>query len=133
MIRIDPKSLPPVGKDPVDEIWSGRRTFPEVAAKLRALQDELFPVKVSGDCQYGLNRTKNGWWLWCFNNRGVTKFADREHVIDPAAASPATVDLGKIRAKSVRELISDREVPLSDGSFSHVIPAGDLAVFEICL
>ena len=36
----------------------------------------LLPVKVEGDIQYGMNKAAGGWWLYLFNNKGVTKFAD---------------------------------------------------------
>ena len=80
---------------------------------------------------YGLNRRKDGWWLWCFNNKGVTKFADAFERIDPSVKSRIAVDQKQIGAKSVRELVSGVEVPLADNAFAFDVPAGDLAIFEI--
>ena len=110
---------------------NGTRTFMLAKYLLARFQSELFPVKVSGDALYGLNRTKAGWWLWCFNNKGVTKFADTFERIDPSAKSRIAVGLKQIGAKSVRELLSDTVVPLADNAFAFDVPAGGLAIFEI--
>lgn len=110
---------------------NGTRTFMLAKYLLARFQSELFPVKVSGDVLYGLNRRKDGWWLWCFNNKGVTKFADAFERIDPSAKSRIAVDQKQIGAKSVRELVSGVEVPLADNAFAFDVPAGDLAIFEI--
>lgn len=110
---------------------NGSRTFMLARYLLARFQSELFPVKVAGDVLYGLNRKPNGWWLWCFNNKGVTKFADRFERIDPAARAKISVDLKTIGAKTVRELLSDRTVSLTDNGFAFEVPAGDMAIFEI--
>ena len=136
VIRIDPLSLPPIGdgdeKRYVADIQKGLRKFPSVAGILDGLQNDYFPVSVSGDCLYGLNVRKDGSaWLWCFNNNGVTKFADQFESVDREAASKVTVLLKKLKAGSVRELMSGKTLELNDGAFSFVIPAGDLAIFEM--
>ena len=68
--------------DKFRKIASGEKTFPEVERLMRGLQDELLPVKVAGDCQWGVNRTKRGWLVWLMNNKGVTKYALEEEEID---------------------------------------------------
>ncbi len=80
---------------------------------------------------YGANRTDRGWWLWCFNNNGVTKFPDEFQEIDASAASDVTVDVSRVKATSVTELVRGAPVALSGGKFSQKIPAGDLAIFEV--
>lgn len=135
LLRVRADELPPFadGNARVKEIQTGAIAFPKVAEMLRGLQDEYFPFKVTGDVMYGANRTKDGWWLYVFNNRGVTKFPDEFQEIDPKAVAPVAVELGKIQATRVRELLSDRSIPVSGGSFAHTIAPGDLAVFEIDL
>ena len=95
------------------------------------MQKELFPFEVSGDCQYGANKTADGWWLWVFNNKGVVKFADERERIDRTkdASISAACRLGAIR--SVTELVSGRSVPVSGSRFSATVPAGDFAVFAV--
>ena len=115
----------------VADTWAGRRTFPEIAFLLKRLQDELFPFAVAGSCQYGANRTKDGWWLWALNNDGITKFLDTFAKVDPSAAHEITVDLKGAKATEVTELLTGRKVDVRDGTFSWMIPAGDLAIFRI--
>lgn len=133
LLRVRPDELPPIVDERKDvaDILTGRRRFPAVAARLKALQDEYFPVSVTGDCLYGINRNETGWWLWCLNNNGVTKFADRDQVVDAAAESSVTVDLGRTGATKVVELVHGTTVPVENGRFAFAIPAGDLAIFEL--
>ena len=87
---------------------------------------------MSGDCQYGANRTADGWWLWVFNNKGVRKFADKFERIDHAY--DVTVTARKTHGAAiagVTELLSGMKPPVEGDSFSFAIPAGDLAVFEV--
>ena len=72
-------------------IASGEKTFPVVQDLIRRLQDELLPVKVEGDVQWGVNKVEakgrgreGGWFVWMMNNKGVTKYACEEEVVDHA-------------------------------------------------
>ena len=95
------------------------------------LQKDYFPFKVEGDCLYGANRTADGWWLWVFNNKGVTKFTDAPHAVDHSFDAVVSVSCGNVDVASIRELITERDVPAAAGAFTHRVAAGDLAVFEI--
>jgi hypothetical protein len=106
-------------------------SFPEVETLLAGLERDYFPFKVEGDCLYGANRTEKGWWLWVFNNKGVTKFTDLPHSVDNSFDVEVKISRAKDRIASVREIVHEREVPVSGGSFSWRVAAGDLAVFEI--
>jgi hypothetical protein len=102
-----------------------------VEAMLEKLQKELFPFEVSGDCQYGANKTADGWWLWVFNNKGVVKFADERESIDRSKDSSITVSCRLGSTGGVTELVSGRRIPVSGSRFSAVVPAGDFAVFAV--
>ena len=111
---------------------SGRRRFPFMEYFLDGLQKRLFPVKVDGNAQFGLNRTANGWWLWCLNNSGVKKFADVPQEIDHSFDSGLSINVSRLGVKSCRELIGERNIPIRpDGTFVYELPAGELAVFEL--
>ena len=40
------------------------------------------PCRVEGDCQWGVNRTKDGWLFWAINNKGVEKFSNEPERLD---------------------------------------------------
>ena len=119
------------GEGAVHLTRTGRRRFPFVENLLSRLQRELFPVAVEGGAQFGLNRTADGWWLWCFNNHGVRKFADAPQEIDHAQDSRLRIDVSRLGAVSCRELISGKAVAAPGGKFGWTLPAGELAVFEL--
>ncbi len=109
----------------------GRVAFSFNEYFLRRFQDELYPVKVTGDCQYGINKTPSGWWLWILNNRGVSKFIDTFEKVDESCASRVRVDFKTVAAKSCVELQSGERVALSSGGFDATIPAGAIRIFEL--
>ena len=66
------------------EICSGRMTFPVVKKLLERVQAETMPFAVEGDVQWGVNRTRDGWFVWLVNNKGSTKFAKEPETVDHA-------------------------------------------------
>ena len=131
LLRIAPDMLPPFRGDLPGEVFSGRRRFPALDSFFAGVRDEFFPIKVQGDVLWGLNKTDGGWWVWCLNNKGVTKFADAFEEIDESAASRIRVELGVAASAHVRELISERDVTVRGGGFDWIVPAGGVAVFEV--
>jgi hypothetical protein len=123
--------MPADGNYAVHLTRTGRRRFSFIEHFLDSLQKTLFPVKVEGSAQFGLNRNSKGWWLWCFNNRGVKKFADAHQEIDHSFDSVLSIDVSRLGAAKCRDLISGRGAELKNGSFSWTLPAGELAVFEL--
>ena len=129
LVRITAADLPPCTSR--SQIFSGKQRFPSVERVLEGLQRDLFPFAVKGDCQFGANRTKDGWWLWVFNNKGVRKYADTFERIDETCASDISVEFVHVAAAPVTELVSGRKVDVKDGRFLYRIPASDFAVFKI--
>ena len=126
------------------KLKAGKVRFPNVESIFEKLQDDYFPFKVEGDCLYGANRTDDGWWLWVFNNKGVTKFTDAPHTVDHSFDVEITVREGRALSRpqtgqspsvpmTVRELLAEKNIPVINGAFKHRIAAGDLAVFEVSL
>ena len=90
--------------DKVRRMASGELRFPIVGKVLETLQDELMPVAVDGDVQWGVNRTRAGWLVWLINNKGVAKFAGEPESLDPGATAEVRVTLrttGETRTVSV--------------------------------
>ena len=131
LVRLSADGLPPLADGTVGDIKAGRLKFPTVERMLEGLQRDLFPFAVEGDCQYGANRTKDGWWLWVFNNKGVRKFADTFETIDRSRDSEISVRFTHAAPAPVKELVSGKSVHVSDGRFAFTVPAGDFAIFEI--
>ena len=123
--------MPSDGNYAVHLTRTGRRRFSFIEHFLDGLQKTLFPVKVEGSAQFGLNRNSKGWWLWCFNNRGVKKFADAPQEIDHSFDSALSIDVSRLGVVECRELVSGRTVPHVGGRFGWNLPAGELAVFEL--
>jgi len=131
VVRIDKTALPKPNASLVGKLKAGTVSFPEVEAMLAGLERDFFPFKVSGDCLYGASRTEDSWWLWVLNNKGVTKFTDKPHVIDHSFDANVKVAPGRAKIHAVRELVRGGDVSVADGSFAYTVPAGDLAVFEV--
>jgi hypothetical protein len=131
--RIGPEMLPPLDSAAPFDIFSGKRRFPKVEKLLADITRRYFPFEVEGDVLYGANRTKTGWWLWCFNNRGVTKYIGEDESIDAAMFSPIKVRInpGAGLFKKASELIEGKEISVKGGAFEAVVPAADLRVFSL--
>ena len=150
------KSARQVNHQLMGQLKAGTMRFPEIEVIFEGLQNDYFPFKVEGDCLYGANRTADGWWLWVFNNKGVTKFTDAPHTVNHSSDADIMVQLTQsgrfvetsLPAQSgkgapmarptqqcgmtmVKELLSEKEVLVAGGAFTHCVAAGDLAVFEI--
>ena len=110
---------------------AGKVKFPKIESILENLQKDYFPFKVKGDCLYGANRTEDGWWLWVFNNKGITKFTDAPHTVDHSFDADITVSCKKDGITAVKELLTEKPVPIAEGKFKYRVEAGDLAVFEV--
>ena len=123
----------------IGDLKAGKMRFPEIEAIFEGLQNDYFPFKVEGDCLYGANRTEGGWWLWVFNNKGVTKFTDAPHIVDHSFDADIKVSLRDVcggvgtrrPTMAVKELLTERPLPVENGAFRHRVAAGDLAVFGI--
>ena len=113
------------------QMKAGKVKFPKIESILENLQKDYFPFKVKGDCLYGANRTEDGWWLWVFNNKDITKFTDAPHAVDHSFDADITVSCKKDGTTAVKELLTEKPVPIAEGKFKYRVEAGDLAVFEV--
>ncbi|OGV82986.1 MAG: hypothetical protein A3K19_32610 [Lentisphaerae bacterium RIFOXYB12_FULL_65_16] len=118
--------------DPLGRLVYGKR-FPFVEYFLKASVSEVLPVEVRGDVEFGLNRLSDGWLLYLINNRGVTKFTNREQVLDSSKTAKVEVCLRDIRVSKITELREQRTVPV-DGknhAFTIDVPPGDVRIVKI--
>ena len=121
--------------DLADAAWrltrNGEYEFEYVEYLLDLLAKETLPAAVKGDIQYGFNKTADGWWIYLINNKGVTKFTDTLPKFDMSQRAEVTIELGKIKAASVRELVSDKSLSIADGSVKISVGPGRFAVLKI--
>jgi hypothetical protein len=86
------------------------------------------PVKVTGDVEYLINRTANGWVVTLLNNNGVFKPQQGMAQVDRSAYVTVTIS-GQIR--SANEWISETALKIENGKATLQIPPGGLAIVEI--
>ena len=116
-----------------EDTQQGRIHFPLIRDLLGRLTAETIPFRISGNIQYGLNRTKSGWLIYLINNRGVTKMADTAEVFDPGAAASVEICGNGCSVKNAMELRTDSRLSVSDNKIKMTVPAGDVRVLEIKL
>ncbi len=104
---------------------------PLIDELLARIVSEVLPLRVTGDIQYGINKTQDGYLLYLFNNKGVTKYTDTREQFDPTAVSKVTVELKEGRADTVAELLSEQEIATATNSFHIEVDPGQLAVLRI--
>ena len=112
-------------------IMGVRKSYPEVARTFDDLLARLYPVRVTGEVQYGLNRLPDGWQVYLINNGGVTKFGDKAETFDPKGAE-VELDLASLGgAVTATELFSGERLKVRGGKARLVVPSGDLRIVDI--
>ena len=115
------------------------RAHPCLPVLMNALTEDLLPFDVrladgrhpTGEVMYQVNRTKDGWLLSFFNQRGIDKTqngiarVDRRQFVDVSVRT-------KLVIASAREMTEPRDLALGkDGTLALRIPAGDLQVVHL--
>jgi hypothetical protein len=109
------------------------KKFPFIEYFLRQIVNEVLPLEVKGDIQYGMNKLSDGWLLYLINNKGVTKFTNKEQILDFAKTAKVVVSLRNMKVSKLTELRGERELPLdyATNSFTIDVPAGEIRVVKI--
>ncbi|MBQ9338247.1 MAG: hypothetical protein IJS14_13225 [Lentisphaeria bacterium] len=113
------------------ETANGKRKFKYIRALLDKLIDELLPVEVTGAIQYGLNKTKDGWLVYLFNNEGITKFTDTPETFDPSKTAEVTVRLKAIEVGQAHDLCSGEDFPVDGGKFTVKVEPGRYRILKL--
>ncbi len=98
-----------------------------------AFCSDVLPLKVEGDIQYGMNILPDGILLYLINNRGVLKFVDTPHQIDPQQQARVEITLNEYAPAEVIDLYQKRNIPVNGKAFSVVVPAGEISLLKIRL
>lgn len=121
----------PLARQAMSNMLRGKTKYPYAEWILERLVDQALPVKVSGNIQYGINKTADGWWIYLINNDGVKKYPTRAPVFDKLKKSRVVIDLKDLEAASVKELFSEKNLPVKDGKITVSVEPGDIAVCRI--
>lgn len=113
------------------ETKNGGKKFIFIEYLLDRLVPELLPLSVSGDIQYGLNKTPQGWWLYLFNNKGIIKFTDIPETFDMTKTANVIVNLNNLHAGEIRELITNQTVTPQDKQLHLTMKPGEFAIYDI--
>ena len=112
-----------------DLLGEDERMTPFAAHTLAHVFADAVPVKVTGDVEYLINRTANGWIVTLLNNNGVFKPQQGMAQVDRSAYVTATITLPQM--KSATEWISESALKTDNGKTTIQIPPGGLAIVEI--
>ena len=118
-------------KTALSQTASGALKFKYTRALLDKIVAEVLPVKVSGDIQYGLNKTEKGWLIYLFNNEGITKFTDIPETFDMAKTAKVTVQLKNIAAPYAFDLCSRESFEVRDGAFTLDVQPGRYRILTL--
>ena len=97
----------------------------------RRIQRNAMPIRVEGDCEWGLNRTKDGWLVWIFNNKGVIKWTLEPERFDLTKTASVKVCLGDIKAVSATDVRTDKSRAVTGDAFSLSVKPGDWRVISL--
>ena len=92
---------------------------------LDRLQSETMPIRVAGDCEWGVNRTRDGYAIWIFNNAGVTKWANEPEEFDYSKTSEVDVVVGQQGMTSCVDARTGEKLPIAKGKVRLVLKPGE--------
>ena len=127
-----PEELDQNSSYPLDKMVYGKK-FPFVEYCLRKIVGEVLPVEVKGDIEYGLNKVKDGWWIYLINNKGVTKFTNKPQKLDMTKTANIEVFLKNMKNSGITELRTGKEIAFNktNNSFVVTVPPGEVKVVKI--
>ncbi|HEX7333622.1 MAG TPA: hypothetical protein VF290_19120 [Pyrinomonadaceae bacterium] len=111
-----------------DLLGEDERIVPFAAHLLAHVFSEATPLKVTGDVEYLINRTANGWVVTLFNNNGVFKPQQGMAQVDRSAYVNVTIGP---QIQSATEWISGAPMKPTNGIVSIQIAPGGVAIVEI--
>ena len=111
-----------------DLLGEDERIVPFAAHMLAHVFADAVPLKVTGDAEYLINRTANGWIVTLLNNNGVFKTQQGMAQVDRSAY--VTVTIGN-QIKSATDWLSDAPLLPENGIVTVRIPPGGVAIVDI--
>ena len=114
-----------------DLLGEDERIVPFAAHMLAHVFADAVPLKVTGDVEYLINRTANGWIVTLLNNNGVFKTQQGMAQVDRSAYVNVTISLRGNEIRSATEWTSESTLKPMNGTLTLQIAPGSLAIVEI--
>ncbi len=112
-----------------DWLGADERMTPFAAHLLAHVFADATPVKVTGDVEYLINRTANGWVVTLINNNGVFKPQQGLAQVDRTAYVTAKIELRNGQIQSATDWITGRA--LNPANLTVSIAPGGVAIVEL--
>ena len=97
----------------------------------RRIQRKAMPIRVEGDCEWGLNRTKDGWLVWIFNNKGVIKWTLEPERFDMSRTASVEIRLGDVKVVSATDVRTGKAQTVSGAAIPLSVKPGDWRVISL--
>ena len=114
-----------------DLLGEDERITPFAAHMLAHVFADAVPVKVTGDVEYLINRTANGWVVTMLNNNGVFKPQQGMAQVDRNAYVNVSITLAGQQIRSASEWTTDTPLKVDAGSVTVRIAPGSLSIIEL--
>jgi hypothetical protein len=88
-------------------------------------------VRVSGDVEYAINRSDNGWIVTLLNNNGVYKTQQGMAQVDRNAYVNVSIALRGEKIQTANEWISDAALKPDSNTVNLRMPPGGVAIVEL--
>jgi hypothetical protein len=108
-----------------------RRFQSEVQRIITGLADRYLPVRVSGEVQFLVNRTRHGWIVGLINNRGVTKENMTPVQVDPSKKQTVRVCLHEGQVTEAQEWCDAGRLPIQGAAVTVDVPPGEIRIVEL--
>ena len=115
----------------LDLLGEDDRVTPFAAHMLAHVFADATPVRVSGDVEYVINRSDNGWIVTLLNSNGVYKTQQGMAQVDRNAYVNVSIALRGEKIETANEWISDAALKLDANSINLRIAPGGVAIVEL--
>src|SRR5690349_5252103 len=114
-----------------DLLGEDERVTPFAAHMLAHVFADATPVRVTGDVEYLINRSDNGWIVTLLNSNGVYKPQQGMAQVDRNAYVNVSIALPGEKLQSANEWLSDAAMKPDANSVNLRIPPGGVAIVEL--
>jgi hypothetical protein len=123
--------VPALEKNSVTSALQGKQ-FPFAKYFLSKIVEEVLPLAVEGDIEYGVNKIKKGYLLYLINNKGITKFVDTKQAINKNKRAKVKINFRKLRTLNVTDMLTGKFIKVdANNSIELFVEPGNLKVVKV--